>query len=351
MKEYPSAQLKPGMITALPVLTASGQIVIHENVILTSQLIMRLGFYNIKSATVLDLDPKAELSYSQQVKKSPQFQKFQLDFTFKTKDIQQSFEDIINGRVISTDTLLSQVTSLFHEKQTTIDFFDMIHNFRINDDTIYAHSVNVALISRVIGLWLKLPKEEIDTLTLAGLLHDIGKTKIPEDILNKKEKLTDSEYTLIKKHPQFGFDILRKQKQLDIRIIKTALMHHERCDGSGYPLKLTAKDIEPFARIISIADVYDAMTAARAYRSPLCPFEVISEFETDGLQKYDPQYILTFLEHIATTYQNNRVMLSNGESAKIVLLNHQIFSKPLVELNDHSCIDLSKSDLFIKAII
>ena len=102
---------------------------------------------------------------------------------------------------------------------------------------------------------------------------------------------------------------------------------------------------------MAIADVYDAMTAARIYRAPLCPFEVIAEFEKEELQKYKPKYILTFLEHIATTYQNNRVMLSNGESAKIVLLNQQVFSKPLVQLTDGSCIDLNRSPLYIKAII
>lgn len=351
MKECSRTLLKPGMITAVPVSTPSGQIILRQNVILTQDLIHRLDFYNIESIHILDLDPNAELSYSQKVKKSPKFQKFELDFTLQTTVLEDNFQKIIQEEPVDTDVLLSCVTSLILEKQTTIDFFDMLHNFRINDDTIYAHSVNVALISRIIGVWLKLSEAEINTLTLCGLLHDIGKTKIPKELLNKKEKLTDSEYALMKKHPQYGFEILKKQKSLDVRIIKTSLMHHERCDGSGYPLHLKQNDIEYFARIVSIADVYDAMTAARAYRSPLCPFEVIANFEEEGLQKYDPKLILTFLKQIATTYQNNRVMLSNGVSAKIVLLNNQFYSKPLVELKDHSCIDLSKSDLFIKAII
>ena len=132
---------------------------------------------------------------------------------------------------------------------------------------------------------------------------------------------------------------------------KAALMHHERCDGSGYPMGLTMEEIDDYALIIAIADVYDAMTAARSYRAPLCPFEVIAEFEKDGLQKYKPKYILTFLENIANAYQNNRVMLSDGTSARIVLLNHRRLSKPLVQLDDGACIDLEKSPLYIKAII
>ena len=142
-----------------------------------------------------------------------------------------------------------------------------------------------------------------------------------------------------------------KSSSLPDGIRNAVLMHHERCDGTGYPLGLTYEEIDDYALIIAIADVYDAMTAARSYRDPLCPFQVIAEFEKDGLQKYKPKYILTFLERIATTYQNNRVLLSNGQPARIVLLNRNQLSRPLVELNDGSYLDLCKSQLYIKSLI
>ena len=182
------------------------------------------------------------------------------------------------------------------------------------------------------------------------LLHDIGKTQIPDDILNKQSRLTDEEFALVKQHPQFGYDILKRQP-LDTHVKQCALMHHERCDGSGYPMGLTLNEIDDYARIIAIAVVYDAMTAARSYREPLCPFQVIAEFEKDGLQKYKPKYILTFLDRIATTYQNNRVMLSDGRKAKIVLLNPNRLSKPLVQLEDGDYLDLNKSTLVITSLI
>ncbi len=251
---------------------------------------------------------------------------------------------------MNKDVLLRETASLLGSQSTSIEFFDMLHNMRMDNDSTYAHSLNVALISRMIGTWLNFSEEELDTLTLAGLLHDIGKTKIPDEILNKETKLTDEEFALIKQHPQYGYDILKNQP-LDSHVKKAALMHHERCDGSGYPMGITMNEIDDYALIISIADVYDAMTAARSYREPLCPFQVIAEFEKDGFQKYKPKYILTFLERIATTYQNNRVMLSDGRSAKIVLLNRNRLSKPLVQLDDGDCIDLDKSPLFIKSLI
>lgn len=294
--------------------------------------------------------PSQNRIYSQAIKQSPEFMSFQVDFAVCMNGLQDYFNAILSGDFKTPETLLGQADSLIRSGQTTIDFFDMLHNLRAVDDSIYAHCLNVALISRMIGKWLKMPAEDLETLTLAGLLHDIGKTKIPESLLNKQSRLTEEEHNLLCQHAQLGYDIL-EPLPLDVHVKKAALMHHERCDGSGYPGQATTDEIDDFTHIIAIADVYDAMTAARIYRAPLCPFQVIAEFEKDGLQKYKPKFILTFLEHIATTYQNNHVLLSNGHAANIVLLNRNHLSRPLVQLDNGECIDLSRSELYINAII
>lgn len=376
MKEYQTKDLLPGMVTAIPVRTKRGQLIINPNVELTRTLISRLEFYGIASVQITENkqttapmetpkdpayfpakspvsapSPVSDASYSQKLKSSPEFQRFQVDFTLRSQDLKNCFDAYLSdGGTVNKEELLSKTISLVSPKQTTLDVFDMLHNMRQVNDSTYAHSLNVAIISRIIGKWLHFSNEELDTLTLAGLLHDIGKTKIPDEVLNKDGKLTDEEFQMIRNHPKYGYDILKSQP-LNSHIKKAALMHHERCDGSGYPMGLTMEEIDDYALIIAIADVYDAMTAARSYRAPLCPFEVIAEFEKDGLQKYKPKYILTFLENIANAYQNNRVMLSDGTSARIVLLNHRRLSKPLVQLDDGACIDLEKSPLYIKAII
>ena len=376
MKEYQTKDLLPGMVTAIPVRTKRGQLIINPNVELTRTLISRLEFYGIASVQITENkqvatpmetpkdpayfpakspvsapSPVSDASYSQKLKSSPEFQRFQVDFTLRSQDLKNCFDAYLSdGGTVNKEELLSKTISLVSPKQTTLDVFDMLHNMRQVNDSTYAHSLNVAIISRIIGKWLHFSNEELDTLTLAGLLHDIGKTKIPDEVLNKDGKLTDEEFQMIRNHPKYGYDILKSQP-LNSHIKKAALMHHERCDGSGYPMGLTMEEIDDYALIIVIADVYDAMTAARSYRAPLCPFEVIAEFEKDGLQKYKPKYILTFLENIANAYQNNRVMLSDGTSARIVLLNHRRLSKPLVQLDDGACIDLEKSPLYIKAII
>ena len=356
--------LKPGMITAAPVKTKAGQLIIGKNTALTESLITRMSFYNIQSVSVIDskdtveeepkkiVAPEHELSYSQKVRKSSSFQKFQIDYTNHITNFNNYLKELVDTGTMNHATELVEIPKLLiSETRTSIQFFDMIHNLRQIDDPICAHSLNVAMIARMLGKWLNFSEEDLDTLTLAAALHDVGKFLIPSDILNKKEKLTDNEFALIKQHPVLGYDLL-KELNIDYHVKQAALSHHERCDGSGYPLGLKTNEIDDHAMIISIADVYDAMTSARKYRTPLCPFEVIAEFEKDGLSKYNPQYILTFLEHIANAYQNNRILLNDGRSANIILLNSNHLSSPMIQLDDGTCLDLYREpNLYIKSVV
>lgn len=367
MKRIPLAEAKAGMVLMEKVVTKTGQVIADAQLVLTRQSIAHLEFYGIDTICVEAVDEPAiskaapqtftkgnvqNPTYSQKVVKSKEFQAFQLNYTLTIQSIHESFEGFVNRQEpLPTDMLLEKTNELFYSCKTTIELFDMLHNMRSINDSIYAHCLNVALICRMLGKWLKLDNEKRDILTLCGLLHDIGKSKIPENVLNKPGKYTDEEFALVKKHPQFGYDLL-KELPLDEHIKLAALMHHERCDGSGYPNHLSSDDIDDCAMIVAIADVYDAMTAARPHRAPLCPFQVISNFEKDGLSQYKPKYILTFLEYIASTYQNNRVLLNNGQSANIVMINKNHLSAPIVQLDDQSCIDLQDHpDLFIKSIL
>ena len=151
-------------------------------------------------------------------------------------------------------------------------------------------------------------------------------------------------------HPQEGYKIL-KNSDLDPHVKNAALMHHERCDGSGYPLHLQGPQIDPFAKIVAIADVYDAMTSARVYRGPLCPFVAISLFESEGLQKYDTNAIMTFLSNIVNTYLLNRVRLNNGLEGDIVFINRNHLSRPTIRIGE-KYVDLTQTpDLYIEEII
>lgn len=351
--------LVPGMITAEDVFTYNNQLILPKNLELTDKTITKLEFYSILSVRIkeesADMDssafPADDLIYSEKIKRSPEFIEFKSTFDDSVDKLKISINDLVERHVpLDISSLIDETNRLLNDNPSGIHVFDMLHNMRQYDDPTYAHSVNVALICHVFGTWLDFPESEIELLTLCGLLHDIGKLMIPEEIIGKPDKLTTEEYNVVKTHTLQGYNIL---KTLDINdhIKNAALMHHERCDGSGYPLGLTGERIDRYAKIVSIADVYDAMTSARVYRGPLCPFQVIGIFESEGLQKYDSEFILKFLEYIVNTYLNNRVRLSNGLEGDIVLINKLDLSHPMVHCGSHY-IDLShEHGLYIEAII
>lgn len=361
MKRVRSQDLRPGMKTAEDVYSYNNQMIVPKGTILDDKVITRLEFYSVLAIRISDGDDAEEetqvvestdeTSYSKKIKASKQFQEFERSFLKNTELFKQSLKAIVDdGSAIDSKQLLHGITDMITSDMTSISVFDMLHNMRQYDDFTYIHSMNVALICNVFAKWLNMSEKEVEIATMGGLLHDVGKLKIPDNIMRKPERLSPAEYNIIKTHSLQGYNIL-KSKNVDESVKQCALMHHERCDGSGYPLGLNGDKINNYAKIVAIADVYDAMTAARIYRGPLCPFRVIGIFEAEGLQKYDSHYILTFLEHIATTYMNNRVKLNNGEEGDVIFMNKNQFSRPMIQCGD-KFIDLSKErDLYIETFV
>ena len=364
MKRIKTKDLIPGYVLAEDVYSYNGQMILTNGTVLTDKIITRLEFYSIMSVRVEDemqdvpheeALPAPELKeppHSEIIKQSKDFTDFKNTFDDTLTDFKSSINNIVElNSPINTDELLNNTKSLINQaKNSSYSTMDMLHNMRQYDDLTFAHSMNVSLICNVFGGWLKMKPEEIDLLTLCGMLHDLGKLKIPDSIIKKPEKLTTDEYQLVKTHTVEGYHILKAQGVSE-HIANSALMHHEKCDGSGYPLGLTADRIDTYAKIVGIVDVYDAMTSARIYRGPMCPFRVIELYESEGLQKYDAHFILTFLENVSNTYLHYTVQLSDGRAGKIIFINKNALSKPIVQCGD-AMVDLSKEkDLHVDKIL
>lgn len=336
--------LLPGMVVASDIYSLSNQLIIANNTTLTDFLIQQLKLNSIPEVNIagpITSVPSGTESYSEKITHSKNFRQFKEKFTDNITLLHDAISKILdNDKSIEIKNLVSKTSDMIPSRATSIEIFDMIHNMRSYDDSTYAHCINVAIICRVMAGWLNMSDEDTEVLTLAGLFHDIGKVDIPDNILKKPGKLTDEEFEIVKGHSQKGYNILKKL-DIDERIKLAALQHHERCDGSGYPNRLTDEKIDNFAKLVAIADVYDAMTSARVYRKGLCPFKVISIFEEEGLQKYDTKYILTFLERIGSSYMNNNVRLSDGSIGEVVMINRSNLSRPLVKVSEEY-FDLSK---------
>ncbi len=196
---------------------------------------------------------------------------------------------------------------------------------------LYSHPVHVAFVSYVIGKWMKLKKSELSKLVFTGMVHDIGKAKIKDRILNEAGKLTEQEMKIMKSHTMMGHEILSSRGIQDSDILSGVLSHHERYDGTGYPNKLRGDQISLFAKIIGIADVYDAITSQKSYDLKRTPFKAAEEIQADSFGLLDPKVCQIFLQNISDSYSGAVVRLSNELVGKIVYVNPEEKTKPLIQ--------------------
>lgn len=361
-KKILTANLEIGMVTAEAVYNFSNHLIISSNTTLTPDIIDKLKYYSVKSVKilvpaenedaalpVLNEDVK-DLTYFEKIQVSEEFKVFESEFNTCVNDFKDELNDLVAKNADGIiENMLGHVDQIFSKARNPLHLLDMMLCIRNYDDITYAHSMNVALICDIIGRWLKFSDDDLMVLVTAGLLHDIGKVKIPPEIIKKPGRLTNEEFAMIQKHPGYGFDILRT-KNLDSRIANAALQHHERYNGRGYPDKLTGDETDFFASIVAIADVYDAMTSNRSYRKGICPFDVLEQMEREK-DSYEPEVLHKFINNTAESYVNNEVMLSNGERGRVILLNKNFFSRPLVVAGNNTY-DLSKMHgLYIENII
>ena len=343
-------QVRQGMITADDVLSPSGQLIIPKNTAINTRLISRLKLYNVKKVCVIITDEVAEELNKVAEKNKPvnpekttqQFKNFTYSYQEIAYNLELAFKNVKERPFENFDPapIIDQILELAKTVKNTMHLMNTLQLLREYDDTVYIHSLSVALIAHTIVSQQNISEEDTRSLMFACAFHDIGKLEIPSEILYKPGRLTDEEYETVKEHAQKGYEILQKA-HFPREIQMAALLHHERCDGSGYPTTATLDKIPFFAKVIAIADVYDAMTARRAYRKEICSFDVIAEFENSGYQKYDTSLLLPFLTSIAQSHINNQVRLSNSLIGTIVMINQHKLSKPVVNI-DGTFIDLSK---------
>ncbi len=351
---------KPNMILAKDVVSNSGVVIIAKNTMLSDINYNKLENNGVKSITIFERNGDINDSFDEnillqnkeykKIEDRKEFKEFKKKYEQKIEKLENQFIAIGKGVGVEIDTLYNMVIDIIDSVNCKNDVFCYLAHLKSQDIHTYAHCLNVALICNLFGLWLGYEGEDLKNLTVSGILHDVGKTQIDENIIKKPERLTDSEYDSIKKHAYLGYKLV---EDLDIpeEIKLGVLMHHEKIDGSGYPLGLTDDRISRTAKIVAICDIYEAMTADRVYRPKICPFEVIRNFEQNSYDILDTKLLLAFLQNIVYTYVGSHVMLSDNREAEVVFINQAHLSKPIVKVNN-SFIDLSQEkELFIKHIL
>ncbi len=237
------------------------------------------------------------------------------------KQAKQSY-NVINN------TVSEFVTEIQKKPDLCINMIDL----KLFDDYTYFHCVNVALLSIVLGISIGLDNKEVRKLGEAAMLHDIGKVKVPKNVLNKNDKLSDREYQEIKKHVIWSHSYVKEKLHLNPHIVKGVSEHHERWDGSGYPHNLKQKEISLFGRIIAIADVYDALISDRPYRKGYRPAEALEFLLANGDSDFDLELLEIFNRKIQPYPVGTLVKLSNNTKAIVQKVKPRFGTRPIVKV-------------------
>jgi HD-GYP domain-containing protein (c-di-GMP phosphodiesterase class II) len=299
--------VKPGMILAKPIYHHDdGKVLLFDNVELKKSYIQRLKELNYTHIYIKDPDdPSERVEFLEPVK-----QETKIKATIILKNTLIAYNQTHKPDL---DKLQGVVAEMIDQIIDNQDVFYNLIDIRSYDNYTYAHSVNVCVLSLMVGSLLRLKRNELEILGVGAILHDIGKIFVENEILNKPGNLNMQEFEIIKTHTSKGYEFLQGKFSISYIAAHIAWEHHERMDGSGYPRGLTETQIHRFAKIVAVTDVYDAMTAERVYREALPSFMVMDELRAGINIKYDRLIVEALSKVVAPYYVGSTLRLSNGE--------------------------------------
>ena len=233
----------------------------------------------------------------------------------------------LDHRVIA-DIAENLISSISNNQQV----YASIQGIRRKDAYTYLHSIDVAILMILLGNSMNMNNRDIEDAAISGLLHDIGKTKIADNILLKPDKLTEDEQIIMQKHTTYGYDILRDQMGYKESIYRPAREHHETMDGLGYPDRISGRDMHLYSKMVAICDIYDAITADRVYKNAMLPHVAVEYIMSISNKKLDSVLVRQFIQNIAIYPIGTKVLLNTNEMGIIVENNEGFSLRPKVHI-------------------
>ncbi|MBM7565396.1 HD-GYP domain-containing protein [Paenibacillus sacheonensis] len=331
MRLLPVQMCQPGMRLAKKIYSEDGLVLLAADVELNHKLITRL--YECGIHYVYIQDPRtADLIVPDLISEETRHRAL--------SEIRTNFRDLMNRPNRKNGVTYPYIGKSFRQIMGMViddlteqkDAMVMLMNMGIVDNYLFHHSLNVSVYTTVLGIANGYSREELMTLGLGALLHDVGKTQIGVHVLKKDGKLTIDEYEEMKRHTERGYYLLKDEPNIPLVAAHCAYQHHERLDGSGYPRGIKSDDIHEYAKLIGIVDSYDAMTTTRVYRSPMLPHEAVESLYAGTGTLYDQKMLQLFRDKVAIYPLGIAVRLQTGESGVVVDINSSCPHRPVVRV-------------------
>lgn len=325
------ARCESGMKLAKPIYTDTGAVLLNTDVSLTDTMIRRLqekGIHTIYIHDEATKDIEIQEVVSQKVRQEA------------ARAIYHNFTEIVGAdqkwKARLSPAAISEFRNAFENILSDLkqnrQAMNLLTNICVQDHYVYSHSLNVAIYSAALALHLGYTDKDIVELGMGALLHDIGKLRVPGEVLYKPGRLTDEEFVEMKKHTEYGFEFLRNQEGVSLLAAHCAFQHHERMDGTGYPRGLKGEEIHRYARVLAVCDVFDALTTNRVYRSAMLPHDAMEILYTGAGTHFEPGIVDAFRRTVAIYPIGLSVQLNTGEMGVVVDYNRNVPARPVVRV-------------------
>ncbi|MCH4889660.1 HD-GYP domain-containing protein [Acidaminobacter sp. JC074] len=360
MKSARVSEILIGNMIAEPVYSEQGNLLLKEGVVINKHVLNKLlaheiDYVYIFDALMEDIEPKS-LIREEKLEESVRVVKHVFD------DVLHNERMGVKSGISKRDILLVKnvVDELLRELENAENILYTVVDLIGTDAYTYKHSVNVTVLSIIVAKALGYDKADIKNIAMGALLHDIGKVRVESELILKPGKLTFDERKRVEKHPSYGYELLEAIEGLSYTTKQIILLHHEKLDGSGYPYGLRGIEIPPYVRIVTVCDMYDAMTTDRVYRNKMPIYRALDILMAEAIYRIDPEVYSVLLGNIAVYPEGTGIILSDGRIGVVMKYRHKNPARPIVRvLNNHllsgkinvELIDLEQSQiLFIEDV-
>ena len=322
------SQVEPGMELAQPVYK-DRKVLIEEGVVLSERHLSRLKEWGIDYLQVRESVSEIE----RLIEERERVKSICRDVHHQALDVvQESMENVLQGNIIEIQSVETSIKGVVEQASADKDMLINSASIESMDDYLLAHSVGVAIYSVVMGLGLGYKEDELTLLGMGALLHDIGMTKVPADLIDRGGPLNAAEYDEVKRHTLYGTMMVKDGTALSKQVKKVISRHHERYDGSGYPQRLEGAEIDEYSQIVGLADTFEAMTSPRSYREKMTVYHAMRETLSVSPKAFNPTLTRALLEKMALYPVGSLVELSSGQMAIVVGTNDKVPFRPVVRI-------------------
>jgi HD-GYP domain-containing protein (c-di-GMP phosphodiesterase class II) len=311
--------LRPGMVLAENLFDQDGNVLLSVGMILKQSFIHKIfetHLISVRIETIEDtLDHSAdEIEVDGQDVVHAVFQAREQ----AREVIKRSLQEVLIHNAVNGDLILSVVNKIIEELLNQEDIVINLNKLQLVDDYLFEHSVNVSIYSIITGIMMGLNKEKLVILGTGAMMHDVGKMMLEKEILNKPGLLSDEEFQYVKQHTTMGYDLLMRTQRIHPDAAMIALNHHERLDGNGYPKGSSVSDISILSKIVSVVDVFDALTSDRVYSKRINHFKAMEYICSMIDVHFDEMVTKTFIKTVGYFYRGLVLQLSNGDIGVVI---------------------------------